>query len=273
MNFEIIKSVYKNYCMESLTNPLDSHFKEIKYPENISDEDLTIRKLKEICLKILHEIIWCQVFEDVLAESKTDQDTAIQATKELEDKRKLIFSNANKLNNSIATYLANCTTQSMESFNFIEKLQLSEIYAIYLENYVKPTITSIIKDKDRQNISEEDFIRNHRFLWEVSIQIRDCTDIALSLIEVQQSLMGDEEYVRKLSPRQQNKITNLVSKYDSLKLNLPQTFNSINMLKDDYIAAKGRPYSKSTMQIYTRVMSIFIPQLTKVLLDEVENFM
>lgn len=273
MAFEAIKAAYSEFGVKPLFNPTNAYFKDIKFSEDISEQELSIRKLKELCLKLLYDEVWIQTYQDVQQELKTQllSDTS-NIIIELEKEDTSMHELASSIDNAIYTYLATPKMQSINNLQIKERLHILEIYMVYFENYAKPIITSIIKDKERQNLSEEEFCRNHRYLWELSLVVREATDITLDLMERQEYYMQDEEYERNLTPRQKNQINNLLAKQGSLKLNLPQTFNSINMLKDDYMSARGKQYDKNTMAIYARVVNIFIPQLVGVMAKEIDNF-
>ena len=273
MNLEIVKSVYTTIGTKPLFNPTNSYFKDIKYPENISEQELTVRKLKELCLRLVYNKVWHYTYVDTQYEVKAKLlSKTNDALLELEKEKNILAEFAKDIDDVIYTHLVTDEIHSVNSLQINDRLRLLEIYMVYLENYAKPIITSIIKDKERQNLPEDEFSRNHRYLWELSLVVKNATDLVMDLLERQAYAMQDEEYVRNLTPRQKNQIDNLLAKQGSLKLNLPQTFNSINMLKDDYISAAGKPYSKETMQIYTRVVNIFIPQLVGVIAKEIENF-
>lgn len=273
MAFEAVKAAYSEFGVKPLFNPTNAYFKDIKFSEDMSEQELIIRKLKELCLRLLYNEVWIQTYKDVNAELKTEllsntHDIII----ELKREKEIMYEFAKEIDNQTYTYLATSESKSINSLQISERLQFMEINIAYLENYAKPLITAIIKDKERQNLSEEEFCRNHRYLWELSLVVREVTDITLDLMERQAYYMQDEEYERNLTPRQKNQINNLLAKQGSLKLNLPQTFNSINMLKDDYMSARGKQYDKNTMAIYARVVNIFIPQLVGVMAKEIDNF-
>lgn len=274
MNLEVINNAYQAYCINPLHNPLNIYFNTIKYTDDISEAELNIRKLKEICIRVLYDTVFLKAYFET--KSEVDSETSLL----VDEKIQIITKDLdiiNCYNGSIDNSVLNCllvqiANSDTEHLTLNELISLNEIKAVFLLNYAVPIITAIFKCKNKLDLSVEDFVANHRLMWEISLIAKHMVEDINHLIEQQSYLMENDDYVKELTPRQRNQINNLINKSSSLGLYLPQTFNAINMLKEEYMVKDKVNYDRDTIKIYNNIINLFIPQLTNTMFTIIQNF-